>query len=608
MRGRGGEEEVRCKTVALGLVHPKRRAHGRGAPVPERPFAADPRPRPPASRSLIAAGFQKIEALEEYYGLRCLWLEGNGLSKLENLEALTELRGLYCQQNCIKVIEGLGQQKFLDTLNVSNNMITMISGLGELARGHLDRSTPPHPPLARGFVARALGGTALRWVPPLLKGPMYPSSLFRPRPRAESLEKLTTLTITHNKLTDAASIRGILQCPNVSVVDMSHNELNDPEVLTVLQEMENLKVCVLTGNPIIRVTSQYRKTMITTIPKLTYLDDRPVFPKERACAEAFMAGGRDAERAARQEFMQKEKDKQARGVQHLMDIQARARAERLAGDGDADRTDSEAELSDVETDEDDAAQKPSYSVVDQMNYHSQTTGVENWEPAEEQRAVDMETITGPKAADIDLFGSDSEFEDVDDDDYKNTAASASAPASAAGGEPLFTVSSTTRKAAAAPKMKMKIEEIEDDEDDTKNATAVPAAVASGAVCRNAFNEFHDCSAFCREHMASQAEAQGAGEADEGSDLDEIEEDIVRPKSKWESVGDGGAGSPARSPVKMTSFVTEVDDSVPDLEEVNMATGAVTNRITIVEDASVSAPPKSGKLIEMIGGDDMDGLD
>jgi len=509
-------------------------------------------------------GFQKIEALEEYYGLRCLWLEGNGLSKLENLEALKELRGLYCQQNCIRVIEGLGQQKFLDTLNVSNNVITMISGL-------------------------------------------------------ESLEKLSTLTITHNKLTDAASIRGILECPSISVVDMSHNELNDPEVLTVLQEMANLKVCVLTGNPIIRVTTQYRKTMITTIPKLTYLDDRPVFPKERCTAEAFMAGGRDAERAARTEFMNKEKDKQARGIQHLMDIQARARAERLAGDGDADRTDSEAELSDVETDEsetDDAGQKPHgiMNIADQMNYSSQQQGVgDDWEPAEEQRVVDMETITGPKAADIDLFGSDSEFEDIDDDDYKN--ASGSVPAS----EPLFSVSSTTRKAAAAPKMKMKIEEIEDDEDDTKNATAVPAAVASGAVCRNACNKYHACSAWCREYMASQAAAAAAcvkssggtdasaGEAEEGSDLDEIEEDIVRPKSKWESVG-GASSSPARSPVKMTSFVAEVDDSVPDLEEVNMETGAVTNRITVMADADTSAPLKSGMRIEMIGGDDMDGLD
>ena len=47
---------------------------------------------------------------------------------------------------------------------------------------------------------------------------------------------------------------------------------------------------------------QYRKRMISSIPTLSYLDDRPVFALERICAEAWAKGGLEAEKAARKEY------------------------------------------------------------------------------------------------------------------------------------------------------------------------------------------------------------------------------------------------------------------------------------------------------------------
>lgn len=57
-------------------------------------------------------GIRRIQHLEEYTGLRVLWLEGNGLCKLEGMGAQTQLKTLYAHENLIEKIEGL--ESFLE--------------------------------------------------------------------------------------------------------------------------------------------------------------------------------------------------------------------------------------------------------------------------------------------------------------------------------------------------------------------------------------------------------------------------------------------------------------------------------------------------------------
>jgi len=147
----------------------------------------------------------------------------------------------------------------------------------------------------------------------------------------ENNKKLDSLYIKRNKigLNGVSDLMGLLDCPSIACLDLSENRIDDPAVLDeVLVKMPKLRVLYLTGNGCIKKIPNYRKTVITKIPNLKFLDDRPVFQEDRRHAEAFSRGGIEEERKERATIKKENETRDEKNRQAFRDMIAKARAEK----------------------------------------------------------------------------------------------------------------------------------------------------------------------------------------------------------------------------------------------------------------------------------------
>jgi hypothetical protein len=135
-------------------------------------------------------GFSRICNLEAFTACRSLWLESNRIEAIENIGHMKELASLFLHNNRIKVIQGLDSFADLVTLNLSSNLIERVEGLGGLRR-------------------------------------------------------LQTLNLSKNLLTTPDTLAGLSEAPSITNLDLSSNNIADPETLEVFKSLQDLtQLCV----------------------------------------------------------------------------------------------------------------------------------------------------------------------------------------------------------------------------------------------------------------------------------------------------------------------------------------------------------------------------
>ncbi|PHJ18617.1 leucine rich repeat-containing protein [Cystoisospora suis] len=319
-------------------------------------------------------GFSKIENLEEYKNVKALWLEGNGIRRIEGLGSLVALKCLFLQQNSVSEIQNLDCCPNLVTLDLSHNCLRRVSGLGSLKqlssiklaynafqslrrRGKfvLPTAVSPSSDVEATF---AFSET----LPELRSGDL----IDRKRSGELADKKCYTRGRPESSPHCRQDLEGLLECQSLSNIDLSHNYIDEephttidekdpsslenksaadkaPEnaagegppkakpddwmegFLSLLQQLPNLACLYFHGNPVVRKVPHYRKRVVASLPRLRYLDDRPVKPVEREGSEAWVRGGREAESTAIRRFREAEQRKSEVELREFREMQQKYR-------------------------------------------------------------------------------------------------------------------------------------------------------------------------------------------------------------------------------------------------------------------------------------------
>ncbi|KRX09088.1 hypothetical protein PPERSA_08804 [Pseudocohnilembus persalinus] len=219
--------------------------------------------------------FDKIQNLDAFINVQALYLENNLISKIEGLEKMQNLTTLYLQSNMIKKIEGLENNKELIILNLSKNSILKVENLGHL-------------------------------------------------------QKLRNLDLSFNYLKDSDSIQELTELKSVTTIDIQNNNIEyDDKLIDILTNIKELLVLYFGTNPCVREIKNYRKQMIYKIPKLTYLDDKPVSHEKRIFAQKFIEGGIESVIEERKKQREVKEQKKQEEIEAFKKTQFRKKSQKL---------------------------------------------------------------------------------------------------------------------------------------------------------------------------------------------------------------------------------------------------------------------------------------